>query len=921
MVRQYVGARYVPKFADPVAWTRGTSYEAMTIVTYNNSSYTSKIPVPATVGDPADNPDYWALTGNYNAQVEQYRQETETVSNNLTTEITNLKNADTALQGQITTTENNLNTEITIRKNADTTLQDQITTEITNRETVDATLQHNIDAESTERQTANNILQGNISSEAATRASADSNLQSQINQIVAPSGEAPSAAEVQNARIGADGVTYDTLGTAIRSQVNNLNNDLGDYANSGLISIAEVNTLQLQNNELNSFTVNLKANTMYLLDTVFNGSGQYSVSFYDSNNTLIDRILNLSITSDKRIFYLKKDATKMNVFRSSPTDGLNLNVYSYDTALYNLQSTVASVTLKDYAKQYADIVDYIVDIAKGDLVTITITTDRQANTTVRLYNTDTYSATEETNLTLWDTISQLSKSYTFVADKDYKFLHVYKSIGILTLKVDKEKSHKDKQVKLNFVNGSYYPNGGFTTEYTNRVAPQTLGGNGLFLVTFPDTMICRYYADNASIDTETPFSIYGKHDLYVSFKSKDENKPISTDSDLSGIKIWYIDKPHDNDDIIVSASDSKDAYKQISDIVCDGTNDTDILSALVGSFDSINIKLMDGTYNINKAWKTSNNAKVSLSLNEYLLGYNGSTRRRYITMRGNHKTTPQDFEGVKLVVSEALHNSFDNSTNNIILGAGYDISKEIVRIACSVDFENFNIIGFKYDKPITYVDTTRCLSTMIDSVNIRSWKDNLLEYKPFENTPNEECCGMRVGRGSNYGIQNYVKHSNIWYCGKGLACNGEHFIFEDVKLHHDYNAIVLGDRKTVGRFEHPNIFIGCSIEACYRLGILSKNGITEPQDFIADSVNRLLSSTLVMIGTSTETTWFIPTNEIVDNKTTQPTLPFTEILRGCYRGRIEMDWYSSPFADDGSGKRMNYTSYNDTLNTYRNDVK
>ena len=204
MVRQYVGARYVPKLADPVAWASGTSYEAMTIVTYNNSSYTSKVPVPATVGNPADNPDYWALTGNYNAQVEQYRQETETVSNNLTT-----------LQGQITT-------EITNRENADTTLQGQITTEITSRKATDAALQNTIETEAKARQTANNILQGNINSEAATRASADSNLQSQINQIVAPSGEAPSAAEVQNARIGAYGVTYDTLGTAIRTQVNDI---------------------------------------------------------------------------------------------------------------------------------------------------------------------------------------------------------------------------------------------------------------------------------------------------------------------------------------------------------------------------------------------------------------------------------------------------------------------------------------------------------------------------------------------------------------------------------------------------------------------------------------------------------------------------------------------------------------------------
>ena len=65
-----------------------------------------------------------------------------------------------------------------------------------------------------------------VNAEASARASADSNLQSQINQIVAPSGEAPSAAEVQNARMGADGVTYDTLGTAIRTQASSLKEDI-----------------------------------------------------------------------------------------------------------------------------------------------------------------------------------------------------------------------------------------------------------------------------------------------------------------------------------------------------------------------------------------------------------------------------------------------------------------------------------------------------------------------------------------------------------------------------------------------------------------------------------------------------------------------------------------------------------------------
>ena len=105
MVKHYVGARYVPKFASPVEWAPSTSYEALTIVTFNNASYTSKVPVPPTVGNPANNPQYWALTGNYNAQMEQYRQETETANNilqgNINSEASKRAAADAVLQGQI----------------------------------------------------------------------------------------------------------------------------------------------------------------------------------------------------------------------------------------------------------------------------------------------------------------------------------------------------------------------------------------------------------------------------------------------------------------------------------------------------------------------------------------------------------------------------------------------------------------------------------------------------------------------------------------------------------------------------------------------------------------------------------------------------------------------------------------------------
>lgn len=77
-VRQYIGARYVPKFADPVEWSSQMTYEPLTIVTYMFGSYTSIKAVPA--GVVPTNTEYWAPTGNYNAQVEAYRQEVVDVS-------------------------------------------------------------------------------------------------------------------------------------------------------------------------------------------------------------------------------------------------------------------------------------------------------------------------------------------------------------------------------------------------------------------------------------------------------------------------------------------------------------------------------------------------------------------------------------------------------------------------------------------------------------------------------------------------------------------------------------------------------------------------------------------------------------------------------------------------------------------------
>lgn len=69
--QQYIGARYVPVFAEPIEWNINKPYESLTIVTYQGSSYTSKCAVPG--GTDITNTRYWAKTGDYNAQVAEYR--------------------------------------------------------------------------------------------------------------------------------------------------------------------------------------------------------------------------------------------------------------------------------------------------------------------------------------------------------------------------------------------------------------------------------------------------------------------------------------------------------------------------------------------------------------------------------------------------------------------------------------------------------------------------------------------------------------------------------------------------------------------------------------------------------------------------------------------------------------------------------
>ena len=105
----YVGHRYVPKIMGE--WDKKNDYEGLSIVTHQGASYTSKKRVP--VGIDIFNDEFWVVTGNYNAQVEQYRQDVQRVKSDMEevdTRITGeMSNLDKKLSGDM----NNLDTRLT----------------------------------------------------------------------------------------------------------------------------------------------------------------------------------------------------------------------------------------------------------------------------------------------------------------------------------------------------------------------------------------------------------------------------------------------------------------------------------------------------------------------------------------------------------------------------------------------------------------------------------------------------------------------------------------------------------------------------------------------------------------------------------------------------------------------------------------
>lgn len=121
---QYVGARYVSLFPEDEQWDSSKQYEPLTVVLHNGNSYTSKQYVPEGI-DVADK-RFWALTGNYNAQVEQYRKETAIISEKEEKNAASISGIKTVLTNEYRIFKNVLNNGVTVGTDCTQAVQDII---------------------------------------------------------------------------------------------------------------------------------------------------------------------------------------------------------------------------------------------------------------------------------------------------------------------------------------------------------------------------------------------------------------------------------------------------------------------------------------------------------------------------------------------------------------------------------------------------------------------------------------------------------------------------------------------------------------------------------------------------------------------------------------------------------------------------
>ena len=386
------------------------------------------------------------------------------------------------------------------------------------------------------------------------------------------------------------------------------------------------------------------------------------------------------------------------------------------------------------------------------------------------------------------------------------------------------------------------------------------------------------------------------HGSYVYHSTKNAVRFWASDTVAnSGLEIRiYKEKGHRGEfDVIVAASDSSDVDKQIADIVCDGTNDEiDLQFAVNWNFyrhignssrDSVNVLLLPGNYYIDN-FETKETLHGDDTVAQYAVmvgndSFSGNAGYYYSASISGVAKTGHLVNGAitKINVTNDAVSTLSNNVENVMIGvcrAGSRTGGGIHMNALCIEARNLSIFTNGGSNKIIALDGYTAGTSIFENNDVwsvsstSSWTPTSISEIPSGSI------GIRAGDGSCYGVRQSIKGNRISGYHEGLAIVGEHFIVQDnLELRCTYGFTVnMYDHN--GSNQHPNVFIGNSVEQCYKMGKLGS--YTSLQ-------------TLVYIGGSVE--------NMIDNSGGDPAamLPIDVANDSKYRGRIESDSLVSPY--------------------------